>query len=143
MNEELFGDEHLPEEEFLKTEQELRREIGRLNRLARKTEKWHEQEVASLRAQIRDLLTKNMELSETCNLFAKGLDRLKQDTVIVTIAHHWTRRGAKGLKERIAEFALDGKRIVSICPTNISPQGDTMEAVIVTEHTDRLKKPIL
>jgi len=130
----------LPEDEFLKTEQELRREIKRLERLATKTEKWHISEIAGLRAQIRDLLEKNMELSETCNLFAKGLENLKRE-YIVTEIHHWTRKGSRGLKERLLDFIAEGKRIKTVTPVYTDPQGHMVEAIIVTEHRTKIKPP--
>lgn len=135
----LFNDE-LSDEPLFESEAELKREIKRLERQIKKEQKWHDAEIDALRGQIRELLTKNMELNETNHLFAKGLDALKRDTLIITTPHHWIRRGVEGsLKNRITQLVMDGKRIVSTCPINISPQGDVMEVIIVTEHIDRTK----
>jgi len=130
--------EELPEE-FLQSEAELRRENKRLLRLMKKAEKWHDKEIDGLRGQIRELLEKNMDLTETCNLFARGIDRLKDEKHIITESHHWTRKGARGLKERIGDFTNDGKRIVTIVPMFTDPQGHTTEALIVTEHIEKTK----
>lgn len=106
------------------------------------TVSFYESELQTLREQIRQLFEKNLELHETSKIFVKGLEHLKKDGITVTLTHHWTRRGTKGMKERITELVLDGKKIVALMPLSINPQGDTIEGIIVTEHTDRAKKPI-
>lgn len=150
------------EDIFLPDEQELKRKVAKLERKIirmseehrrdmKKLEKFHQFQLAnqekvhqlhsaSLGEQIRELLEKNWELKETSNIFVKGLQHLKQDGIRVTTPHIWDRRGMHGsLENRIKQLAMDGKRIVSICPLRVTHQGDTIEAIIVTEHFKREK----
>lgn len=155
-------DDGLPGDELFPDEHELKKEIKRLNRQLTKfreeqakdinklikqheralinTSVLHESQLEHLREQIRELFEKNHELHETSKLFLKGLEHLKQEGIKITTTHHWNRKGVHGsLAERVKQLTLD-KRIVSICPLHVSPQGDVLEALIVTEHIDKMRK---
>ena len=150
-DEELFPDEH-----------ELKKKIQKLNNQLRKVEKEHQTElkrqeklskrvienlieehnnsISTLREQLRELLEKNLDLSEACKVFAKGIENLKKDGITVTLSHRWSRKGVEGtIEKRISQLAMDKKRIVAILPMIVSPRGETLEAVIVTEHFEKYK----
>jgi len=130
--------ESLPEDEMFTSEAELKREIKRLERQIKKEQKYHDLELDSFRGQIRDLLAKNMELTETLNIFAKGLENLKKE-YILTETHYYSRRGVMDLTRRIEELVKHDKRIVAIVPMHQDAHGYTTEALIITEHTTKVK----
>lgn len=135
----IFEDE---EPEFLDDTIELKKEIARLKRQLTKEQKYHDQDMQALRAQIGDLLEKNMALTEANNIFARGLDALRRENnKIVTETTYW-HRGGKDLDKRIQEIVGLGKRIVAVCPLETSPHGQITGALIITEHFDKNKSAI-
>jgi hypothetical protein len=151
-SDDLFPDEHELKKENIKLKRQLvkfrdeqskdtSKLIKQQEKALRNMDEFYQQQLEDLREKNRELFEKNLELHETSKIFVKGLEHLKRDGILVTQTHHWTRRGVNGsLKERINQLVLDGKRIVSSCPTCISPQGDVVEAIIITEHLDKHKK---
>jgi hypothetical protein len=151
-----FDDEFLPDEQELrKNLQKLNREIKRLKTEFEKDlmtaekinkarlenqEMWYENQLSSLREQIKMILEKNMELGEACKVFAKGVENLKKDGIVTTRTTTWERKGAQGLDITISRLVLDGKRIKTIFPTRVDHHGYTIEAMIVTEHIEKYKK---
>ena len=153
-SDELFPDEHELKKENTKLKRQLakfrdehttdtKKLIKQQEKALRNMDEFYQEQLEELRNKNRELFEKNLELHETSKIFVKGLEHLKKDGIRVTQTHIWTRRGVHGsLKHRIDQLVTDGERIVSLCPLYTSPQGDTMEAVIVTEHFDRHKKPV-
>lgn len=132
-------DDGLSDEPLFESEAELKKQVKILERQIKKEQRWHDAEIASLREQIRDLITKNMDLTEANKIFAKGLEYLKREQYTVTETHMWF-SGGKTMKERIIEITGDlQKRVVAITPLRISPQGHLLEAIIVTEYISKTK----
>lgn len=133
-------------EDFLPDVTELKKSVNSLKRELKKKDEWHEKEIVELRSQIRDLLTKNFELTEANNIFAKGLQVLKREEKIISEVHTWNMYGKQTLAVRIEQltahptFGYDPKRrVVSVTPTKISSHGDVVEALIITEHIEKRK----
>jgi hypothetical protein len=150
----IFTDDNELKKEIIKLKRELKKqaelhekEIKRLNKMNERVlinnEEWHVRNILSLREEIRELFEKNLELHETSKIFVKGLEHLKKDGIRVTQSHIWSRKGVHGsLEARVAQLAMDGKRVMSVCPMQVSHQGETMTALIVTEHFDKNKRSI-
>lgn len=154
--------EELPGDELFPDEQELKKKIVKLERQLVKfrdeqaadtkklmkfqerallnTSALYENQLEHLREQIRALLEKNLELSETSKIFVKGLQHLKQDGILVTQSITWERKGVHGTIDTvIARLAINGARIVAICPMQVTHQGETIKALIVVEHMEKKK----
>lgn len=157
--EELPSDDLFPDEHELKKENiKLKRQLGKFRdeqitdtkklikqheKALRNMDEFYQEQLEDLRGKNRELFEKNLELHETSKIFVKGLEHLRKDGITVTHTETWSRKGVHGsLHARIAQLIMDGKKIVSLCPLTISSQGDTMQAVIVTEHFDKHKRSI-
>jgi hypothetical protein len=134
-----FRDEQ--EKDLLKVMEKHEVEIKQHQIALQNTCDFYEQQISTLRGQIRELFEKNHEIHDTAKIFVKGLEHLSRDGVTVTMSHHWTRNGAKTLEDRIKELTGpgSGKRIVSVCPLITNPRGETVAALIITEHFERFK----
>lgn len=153
-SDDLFPDEHELKKENTKLKRQLikfrdeqRKDTQKLIKQQEKAlwqmDEFYQQQLDDVREKNRELFEKNLELHETSKIFVKGLEHLKTDGIRVTFPHVWSRKGVHGsLAERIKQLTMDGKRIVSICPLKVTSQGDTVEAIIVTEHFDRHKKSV-
>lgn len=150
-SDELFPDEHELKKENTKLKRQLSKfrdeQIKDTNKLIKQHEKalrnmdeFYQQQLEDLREKNRELFEKNLELHETSKIFVKGLEHLKQDGVRVTECHEWSRKGVYGsLKTRIDQLSIS-KKVISVCPTTVSSQGDIVGAIIVTEYIDRHKR---
>lgn len=136
-HEDLFDDDDL-DDQFISSDLELKKEISRLKRQIKKDQKWHDHEILALRGQVRDLVEKNMQLTEANNIFARGLEHLRKDSRVVTEATYW-HRGGKDLSDRIKEIASQGKRIVAMVATEQSSHGHATHVTIVTEYYEKVK----
>jgi len=135
-----FLDEDPEEEDFLRSEMELKKEVNSLKRQIKKIIQEHDKEIQDLRDQKRELLAKNWELSETCNLFAKGLDHFRKELRVITETTTWDRKGARGIEQRIGDLIQDSdKRIVAIAPLLIDAHGQLLKALIVTEKYTKVQ----
>lgn len=154
-----FNDDfdELPSDELFPDENELKKEITKLNRKLKQFREEHEKDIKKLikqhdRAlenadivhknqidylfeQNRELLEKNMELKEISNIFVKGLGHLKKDGIKKIEPISWKRKGVHGsLEKRIKDLAIDGKTIISVVSTHTDSHGFTDEALIIVEH---------
>lgn len=156
---ELPGDEMFPDEQQLKKEiAKLNRQLSKFrdeqvrdtNKLLKQQEKalrnmdeFYQQQLEDLREKNRELFEKNLELHETSKIFVKGLEHLKRDGIRVTSHYNWSKKGVHGsLETRIDQLKLEGKRVISVCPLRVDSYGETIIALIITEHFDKHKKPI-
>lgn len=129
-------------------ESDLRKEINKLKRWEKKLKAEHEQELFVLRLQIQDLFKKNWELTEANNIFARGLEQLKQEQRIITQSHVHHVIDMQGIKSKIDEltktpaFGPDTKRrIVSMITLKANSRNEATEILITTEHIEKVKKP--
>lgn len=159
-----FGDEfdELPSDDLFPDENELKKEITKLNRKLKQFREEHERDIKKLikqhdRAlenadivhknqidylfeQNRELLEKNMELKEISNIFVKGLGHLKKDGIKIVAPIVWKRKGVHGsLEQRIKDLTTErkdgeGKNIISVVPTHTDSHGFTDEALIIVEY---------
>lgn len=127
-------------------ESDLRKEINKLKRWEKKLRAEHEREIFALREQIQDLLKKNWELQDANNIFARGLEQLKQDQRIITESHTHHVIDTDGIKKKISEltmpkFGPDLKReIVAMITLKANNRNEATEILIVTKHIDRTKR---
>jgi len=149
---ELFPDEHELKKENTKLKRQLTKfrdehssEVKKLlkqhERALRNMDEFYQEQLEDLRGKNRELFEKNLELYETSKIFVKGLEHLKRDGVRIAITHPWKKKGIHGsLESRIDQLRMDGRRVISICPLRVDNFGETVEALILTEHIDKHKK---
>lgn len=127
-------------------EGDLRKEINKLKRWEKKLKQEHELEIATLRLQIQQLLAKNFDLTEANNIFARGIEQLKQDQRIITECHTHHVIDTDGIKKKIQEltmpkFGPDLKRTIEgIITLKANNRNEATEILIITKHIDRSKK---
>jgi|ERR1044072_863988 hypothetical protein len=127
-------------------ESDLRKEINKLKRWEKKLRAEHEQEVFALRLQIQELFKKNWELTEANNIFARGLEQLKQDQKIITDSHIHHVIDTEGIKKKIQDLTMPKfgpdlkRRIVGIITLKANSRNEATEILIVTEHIDKTKR---
>lgn len=127
-------------------ESDLRKEINKLKRWEKKLKAEHEQELFALRMQIQDLFKKNWELTEANNIFARGLEQLKQEQRIITESHTHHVIDTEGIKKKIQELTMPKfgpdlkRRVVGIITLKANSRNEATEILIVTEHLDKTKR---
>jgi hypothetical protein len=127
-------------------ESDLKKEINKLKRWEKRLKLEHEMEIDTLRTQIQDLIKKNWELTEANNIFARGLEQLKQDHKIITESHTHHVIDTEGIKKKIQEITMPKfgpdlkKRVVGIITLKANNRNEATEILIVTEHIDKTKR---
>lgn len=153
------------DDEFLPDEHELRKKIKKLtkelkeeeitNRKKQRNDEviynarlenqklWYEDQISTLRDQIQTMIEKNWELNDACKVFAKGIENLKKEGVIMTATETWNRKGVNGsLEVRIAQLASIGRTNISVIPHRVDHHGYTVEAIIVSQYIEKYKKSV-
>lgn len=167
MNDHDLFDDEKREEALFPDEQALKKEnkklLRQLNALREEQKKYidkllkqHEKALKNMdelyqsqlensREMNRELIEKNIELKETSKIFVKGLEHLKQDGIKVKQNHHWGRKGVEGsLENRIDQLTkVTNKTLVAVCPLRVDSHGYVIEALIITEHFEKIKSHIL
>lgn len=153
-SDDLFPDEHELKKENTKLKRQLakfrdeqaadlRKLIKQHERALRNMDEFYQQQLEEQREKNRELFEKNIELHETSKIFVKGLEHLKRDGIRVTSHYTWNKKGVHGsLEARIDQLKIDGKRVISLCPIKVDSFGETVAAMIITEHFDKHKKPM-
>ena len=133
--------------EFMDDIENLQKEISKLKRWEKKLKQTHELDISYLRDQIQQLLAKNFDLTEANNIFARGLEQLKQENRIITQSHLHHVIDAEGIKKKIEEltapptFGPDLKRrIVSMIVLEANSRNQATKVLIVTEHIEKPKR---
>lgn len=138
--------DELTDKQFLQDDSELKKEVNKLKRWNKRLQEEHELEVNNLRLQIQQLLAKNFDLTEANNIFARGLEQLKQDQRIITESHTHHVIDTEGIKKKINELTMPKfgpdlkRRVVGIITLKANSRNEATEVMIVTEHIDKAKK---
>lgn len=131
---------------ILEDESELKKEINKLKRWEKKLRQEHELEIDHLRLQIQELLAKNFDLTEANNIFARGLEQLKQDQTIITESHTHHVIDTDGIKKKIQELTMPKfgpnlkREIVAMITLKANSRNEATEILIVTKHIDKVRK---